>query len=93
MVNMGIGAEVLAPVESSTIQLEVLDPPPMPYDRAWRAMVARCLTCYVHMVHCYEKEILTLTFPFNVLICHQVMVTLAFTVNILIGQLNSHIIH
>ena len=51
----------------------------------------------------FEKEILTLTFPLNVLIGHQKeIMTLTFTLNVmishhlilqwLIGQLNSHMI-
>ena len=40
-----------------------------------------------------EKEILTLTFPFNVLIGHQKeMMTFIFTLNVLIGLFNSHMV-
>ena len=48
-----------------------------------------CVTLIVLMS--FGEEILTLTFPFNVLIGHQKqMMTLAFTMNALIGQFNCH---
>ena len=64
-------------------------------DRAWPDVVHvdRYVTLIV-MMSCEKeilRDILTLTFPFNVLIGHQKKtVTFTFTLNLLIGQLNSH---